>query len=283
MFRCPRCGFLTLPWSKVPRHRSPAPEQTSSSSSDASSRRLNPLGIQMLSTPLHRQVFGNNKTTGVERSALIKQSIQHLKQQNLWGRETTLLPELDIQLPSICGKNLDEHFRCIARAQSQLYLDLAKQLVQATLYPMPREWSSEPGWTRYDPKTRRGEKVECPLDDALVLDVECCVSEGQRPTLAVAVSPQAWYSWVSDRLKSSKDFYIERETQIDDLIPLEVVSVESTAGGHQKGGDDATWRQRIVVGHNVSYDRARIKEQYLLRVSSLIFRTDAQKTIYKCQ
>ncbi len=28
------------------------------------------------------------------------------------------------------------------------------------------------------------------------------------------------------------------------------------------------WTKKIVVGHNVSYDRARIKEQYFLQVIS---------------
>ena len=31
---------------------------------------------------------------------------------------------------------------------------------------------------------------------------------------------------------------------------------------------DKDWKKTVIIGHNVSYDRARIKEQYFLNVSS---------------
>lgn len=33
------------------------------------------------------------------------------------------------------------------------------------------------------------------------------------------------------------------------------------------------WVEKIVIGHNVSYDRARIKEQYFLEVNKLALHT----------
>ena len=47
---------------------------------------------------------------------------------------------------------------------------------------------------------------------------------------------------------------------LSDLIPLET-SLNSV---RPHGGQ---WKERLVVGHNVSFDRAYIKEQYLLKVS----------------
>ena len=87
------------------------------------------------------------------------------------------------------------------------------------------------------------------------------MSESEQPVLAVAVSDKCWYSWVSERLASSEDFYtsVQQRAVLDDLIPLET----------RAGGLDAisgSWQQRLVVGHNVSYDRARVKEQYLIKV-----------------
>lgn len=35
--------------------------------------------------------------------------------------------------------------------------------------------------------------IPCPTDDALVFDVEVLMSAGKRPTLACAVSADAWY------------------------------------------------------------------------------------------
>ncbi len=222
-------------------------------------RRTNPLGIQMLSLPLHQQLFKRGKELTAE-SPEVQKSIKHLQELNLWGKEATTLPETALTLPRIHGNNLDEHFRTIARAQGQPYLDLAMRLLRAKLRPMPSQWSLEEGWIRYDPTTGKAERVRCPGDDALVLDVETCVREGQRPTLAIAVSPHAWYSWVSKRLASNKDFYgdMEHDTSLGDLIPLEP-EIEPESKGWQ--------RQRLVVGHHVSYDRARIKEQYLIKVS----------------
>lgn len=245
-----------------------------------SKRRSNPLGIQMLSKPIYDQVFLSGRVKGPPdpSAAALERSIQHLKAQGLWEKECSTMAELNMRLPQMQGENLDEHFRAIAKTQSQPYLDLATKLVQAKLHPMPSKWSSETGWTHYDPKTGRGERVEYPADDALVLDVETCVIEGQRPILAVAVSPNAWYSWTSPRMASSQDFieHMEWGTNLEDLIPMEPcskgVNANSSKGvndGSIKGVKDpsGSWdRPKLVVGHHVSYDRARLKEQYLIRV-----------------
>lgn len=223
-----------------------------------SSKRVNPLGIQMLSKPLHQQLFMSKWECTPTRAA-VEQSRKHLQEQGLWGKKGSSLPDISFTLPPMQGKNLNEHFRTIAKQQSQAYLDLATQLVQVRLHSMPAKWSSQPGWTRYDPVTGQPERVGNPDDQMLVLDVETCVTENSRPILAVAASPHAWYSWTSKRLVSSEeDFYshLEGRMTLDDLIPIEP----------EPAGDN--WqRQRLVVGHHVSYDRARVKEQYLIKVS----------------
>ena len=88
--------------------------------------------------------------------------------------------------------------------------------------------------------------------DAVVFDVETCLhrtadgSVNKYPTLAVAASPTAWYSWCSHHVLSDTD--PARTVQDGELIAF---------------GDPA--RKRLVVGHNVSYDRARILEEYGLQ------------------
>jgi len=51
-----------------------------------------------------------------------------------------------------------------------------------------------------------------------------------------------------------------RSLSTDDLIPLETCSREM--------GANSTWNQtpRLIVGHNVSFDRSFIKEQYFVQV-----------------
>ena len=120
---------------------------------------------------------------------------------------------------------------------------------------MPAEWTFKSGWTRYDPVTGCGVGVDYPADDAMVLDVETCVLEGQRPILAVAASPKAWYSWSSLRLTADLSVDLEHHPALDELIPIEPLN-----------SDGEKQHQRLVVGHNVSYDRARIREQYSIKV-----------------
>lgn len=75
------------------------------------------------------------------------------------------------------------------------------------------------------------------------------------PVMATAVSPDAWYSWCSERLVKN-DFKYIKNLQLSDLIPLE--------------SEDFKERQtnkRIIIGHNVGFDRSFIKQQYYLEVN----------------
>lgn len=221
-------------------------------------QRMSLLNIQMLSKPLHRQIFGGRESS-VKKSA-IDRCRKHLKSQGLWGKKGSTLPDIDVELPRLMGENVDAHFRNIAEMQSRPYLDLAVGLMRTPLPPMPTEWSFIPGWTRYDPNTGVATSVDYPEDAGLVFDVEVCTMESPRPILATAASQRHWYSWVSKRLTSSEDFYanMQRKTVLGDLIPFETVEGEMESA--------ASRNHRLIVGHNVSYDRARIKEQYYIKV-----------------
>ncbi|XP_056272650.1 DNA polymerase subunit gamma-1 isoform X3 [Pseudoliparis swirei] len=127
---------------------------------------------------------------------------------------------------------------------------------------MPKEWSWEVGWTRYGPNGE-SQKVDFPEDSALVFDVEVCVTEGRCPTLAVAVSPTNWYSWCSKRL-IEKRYSWSSQLTLADLIPLETPINSARPPGGQ-------WKERLIVGHHVSFDRSFIKEQYLLKGSKVRF------------
>uniref|UniRef100_UPI00398F448B DNA polymerase subunit gamma-1 n=1 Tax=Pristiophorus japonicus TaxID=55135 RepID=UPI00398F448B len=222
--------------------------------------RMNPLNIQMLSNGLHQQIFGDIQVEYLEEA--IQKSIEHLKCHDLWGKEASIIPDVELQLPKMYGSNIDEHFRTLAQKQSFPYLEAANELLQCDLPEMPAEWTWAVGWTKYglDGQTT---PVDFPDDKALVFDVEVCTSEGQCPTLAAAVSPSAWYSWCSKRL-IEKRYTWSSQLLLADLIPLET-SGNST---HPSRGE---WPERLVIGHNVSYDRARVKEQYLMKGTRLRF------------
>ncbi|XP_008310758.1 DNA polymerase subunit gamma-1 isoform X1 [Cynoglossus semilaevis] len=227
---------------------------------DSRETRLNPLNVQMLSKNLHNQIFRGLEPKFKEEN--VERSIQHLQKHELWGKEASLLPDVELKLPQMYGKNIDEHFRILAQNQSLPYLEAAVKLQKAKLPPMPQEWRWEVGWTRYEP-SGASQKVDFPEETALVFDVEVCMTEGQCPTLAVAVSPTNWYSWCSKRLIEERYTWSNRLT-LADLIPLET---SSNSVCPTKG----QWTNRIIVGHNVSFDRSFIKEQYLLKGSKMRF------------
>ncbi|XP_017598046.1 PREDICTED: DNA polymerase subunit gamma-1 [Corvus brachyrhynchos] len=262
-----------VPWVRSLRGCSPQPRRCHSSSSASSplpqepsqepaagQRRMNPLNIQMLSRTLHEQIFRGAR---VRYSAEeVRRSVEHLQRHELWGKETSTLPDVDLRLPRMYGDNIDEHFRLLAQKQSLPYLEAANELLRCELPPLPEQWAWKLGWTRYGPDGR-AEAVDFPEERALVLDVEVCVADGQCPTLAVAVSPHAWYSWCSRRLLEQRYSWSSHLT-LADLIPL-----ESPAGASCASKQD--WMERVVVGHNVAFDRAFIKEQYFIQGSKMRF------------
>lgn len=75
-------------------------------------------------------------------------------------------------------------------------------------------------------------------EDALVFDVETLPEYSPFPVMACAASKNGWYAWISPWL-------IGETEETEQLIPL---------------GDKTV--PRVVIGHNVSYDRARVKEEY---------------------
>ncbi|XP_074533361.1 DNA polymerase subunit gamma-1 [Halichoeres trimaculatus] len=259
VLRCPLQRTLISPlWRCQHSHYSTKPHSVQGE--DSTETRMNPLNIQMLSRNLHEQIFHDIEPVYSDDD--VERSIRHLQQHNLWGKETALLPDVELKLPQMYGKNIDEHFRVLAEKQSLPYLEAASALHRAELPPMPQEWSWEAGWTRYGPNGE-SQRVDFPAESALVFDVEVCMSEGRCPTLAVAVSPTNWYSWCSKRLIEERYSWSNQLT-LADLIPLETPLNSARPPGGQ-------WKEKLIVGHNVSFDRSFIKEQYLLKGSKVRF------------
>ncbi|XP_023378731.1 DNA polymerase subunit gamma-1 isoform X2 [Pteropus vampyrus] len=244
----------------VPSDGQPQPQPPQVPSSEGGQLRYNPLHIQMLSRGLHEQIFGPGGAMPVE--AAVRRSVEHLQKHGLWGQPAAPLPDVELRLPPLYGGSLDQHFRLLAQKQSLPYLEAANSLLQAQLPPRPPSWAWAEGWTRYGP-AGEAVPVAIPEEPALVFDVEVCLAEGTCPTLAVAISPSAWYSWCSRRLVEERYSWTSQLSPAD-LIPLEV---PASAGGPTQ----REWQEQLVVGHNVSFDRAHIKEQYLIQGSRMRF------------
>lgn len=249
--------FAPNPNKKIPVPKKRRFLQGNVSASQTGARR-NKLGIQMLSKPIYDQVFlegfkddSNDETVRACRQELAKHQIK--------CENTDVQEEVDFQVPPLKGKNIEEHFLNIGNEQVNPYKALLNQLLTSIPNP-PSNWLMQEGWTRYAPN-QVPQKVDFPWEDALVFDVEVCMKVGKAPTLATAVSNKAWYGWVSPTLVlGAYAPNTSYQYQLHSLIPLESTNAQTGAELSENQR-----RPKVVVGHNVSYDRARIKEQYWLK------------------
>ncbi|KAH9866284.1 DNA-directed DNA polymerase gamma mip1 [Plenodomus biglobosus] len=209
-----------------------------------SEARFNAIGVQQLSTKVHSQVFPGASTSAPPE--LIALSQDHLTRHDLLGKNTDSTPPVAFDLPDLQGTTLDEHFYKLGMDAAEPYLGMAKKLAWANPPPKPRKWIARSGWTKYNTDGTT-EAVHAPDETMLTFDTEVMWKETSFACMACAVSPTAWYAWLSPWLlgESNSDRH---------LIPL---------------GDIST--PRVIVGHNIGYDRARIAEEYNIQQSNNAF------------
>ncbi|KAK8870028.1 hypothetical protein IAR55_000598 [Kwoniella newhampshirensis] len=219
--------------------------------------RRNPVGVQMLSPSLHAQLFPGPSLPKPPES-LLNISQRHLKDNSLSPEGAAILPEINFDMPPLQASNIRDHFHALGHETAEPYLSLAKDFVAATLPEMPQQWElGRPGWTKYHPDGSM-EQVEDLGDESVVsFDVEVLYKLSSYPVMATAVTPTAWYSWLCPTIFETPPEEITDETppwetrthhhHPHDLIPLFRGSAP-----------------RVVIGHNVGYDRARVSEEYSL-------------------
>jgi DNA polymerase gamma 1 len=232
--------------SPLPDHGlSPALQRASWLTVPESTSRVNEVGIQQLSSTLHAQVFPSLHYASDPK--LVALSHKHLRLHDLLGKESAISPPINVELPALRGKTLDEHFFNIGMQAAEPYLSLASVFAKAELPPQPAQWLQQSGWTRYD-KDGQTTRVDFPDENCVVFDCETLYKESPFPVMACAASTTAWYGWVSPWLLSESD-------SPRHLVPF---------------GSDAS-RNRIVVGHNVGYDRQRIRDEYCIQATGNAF------------
>ena len=98
-------------------------------------QRFNVVGIQMLPESLHKQIFGD-KTLMKRIDARVKMEIQkHLRRHDLADKVMPAVEDVEMPLPPLYGKNIDEHFQMLANKQiseSFAYASLSSQIVLKT-------------------------------------------------------------------------------------------------------------------------------------------------------
>ncbi|CAG8476501.1 12075_t:CDS:2 [Ambispora leptoticha] len=224
--------------------------------------------MEMLPTWLHKQIFKNRPSPPRE---IQKIAVEHLVRQGIFKTDSNGVPlpsplttqqslTNEFTLPSLNGDTIAEHFWRIGENQARPVRELARKFASVSLpnIPAPGAWVFKSGWTRYG-KDNSPEPVAFPNEEVLCFDVETLVPDCPFSVLATAASPTAWYSWVSPRLIKHKE---NREKGIENYEP--------TVKGHLIPIGTLN-RERIIVGHNIGYDRARIKEEYHFKPSGTSF------------
>lgn len=199
------------------------------------SARFNEIGVQQLSDHVYSQIFRD--VAKKPDPDLVSLSREHLSRHDLLGKSQVAAKPIAFDMPALQGKTMDEHFFKLGMDASEPYLSYGKSYSMAHSPNMPRKWIKRSGWTKYN-RDGSWEPVDAPNETMITFDTEVMWKEHSFAVMACAASPTAWYAWLSPwLLGESKD-----EAH---LIPL---------------GDPS--QSRIVVGHNIGYDRARVLEEY---------------------
>ncbi|KAJ8080550.1 DNA-directed DNA polymerase gamma mip1 [Marasmius tenuissimus] len=241
------------PQATVFKYKEPAEQKGGTKRKEKETSRYakrNPLGVQLLSNSIHQQIFKNCSFPAPPKE-FVNISLEHLSLHGLDPAQSSVHPPTEFTLPPLQGDNLLQHFHRIGFASSEPYLTLAKQFADSEIPPIPENWELQAGWTKYyhsNDGSDYSEHVPYPIHDGqpeqiLTFDVETMPNYHSYPIIACAASANAWYVWLSPWI----------------LDPTS----SSSSGAHliPMGPPDVP---RIIVGHNVCYDRARILEEYHL-------------------
>ncbi|KAI5367827.1 Putative DNA-directed DNA polymerase, family A, palm domain, ribonuclease H-like superfamily [Septoria linicola] len=210
-----------------------------------SNARHNEIGVQQVSAYVHPQLFPST-TAPKPTEELVALSKDHLARHELLGKTSDTSEPIGFDLPALHGSSLDEHFYRLGMDSAEPFLSMATKFARASPPSRPRKWVQRSGWTKYH-EDGTSEAVDYPNAEVLTFDTEVMWRETSFPAMACAVSDRHWYAWLSP--------WLLRESENDrHLIPL-----------------GPPTRQRVVVGHNIGYDRARIAEEYSLEQSQTFF------------
>lgn len=190
-----------------------------------------PTGIRLLPPNLRERLWTHPQT--YPRPELMAQRVAAALSQ--FGMELVIEPptEVDagVELPPFEGE-VSQYLRSLALAQSEPYWALSELISRVEIPPIPPSFHPQPGWVYYDHEGGY-RAVEYPPFEVGILDCETLACLGHDPVIGIVLGPEGWAVWLSPVLFDG---------------PRRKMNL----GPHLK----------LVVGHAVFYDRARVEEEY---------------------
>jgi DNA polymerase gamma 1 len=76
--------------------------------------------------------------SGEETATELGDIKENLSKHGLWGKDTTVLSDVALNLPELKGKSVTEHFYSIANEQINGYIQLTKLLMSGPIPQKPK-------------------------------------------------------------------------------------------------------------------------------------------------
>jgi DNA polymerase gamma 1 len=190
------------------------------------------VNVQLVNNTLHKQIFKKPHDETTSRKLQATQ-IEELQRMGLL-LDPQITPAYNFELPPLLGADLGSHFREMAITNNEAYYKGAELALKMSLYEVPKKFALSMGWTYYNKLDNKIHSVTVPEESVLFLDAEVLLINGHEPVIVTCLSETGWYIW---------------------LTPLLFGGGNALCNiGHDK----------LIIGHNISYDRIRLKEEYKL-------------------
>ncbi|KAK4053252.1 DNA-directed DNA polymerase gamma mip1 [Microbotryomycetes sp. JL221] len=244
-------------------------QESSYDSSKGAPPPLNEAQVPLIANSLRAQLFppaSSKFSPPAPEPTAIDISLKHLRSHGLASPDAVSKqaqePAIEFQLPHLQGPTLSHHFYKLGLHAAEPYLSLAREFAERKTTAMPdkERWVCMSGWTRYS-ADGCWESVGAPDPNSqtLVFDVETLPFQGGNfPIMAVAVGEDGWYAWCSPWLTGEDD-------SPNHLIPFGSPSSPKSESDSSHLFERPEERPRLIIGHNVLYDRARMASEYTLR------------------
>jgi hypothetical protein len=228
-----------------------------------------------------------------------------------WDSKRPALAEVSGEfVPPLLAGSVDEHFRVMAQDLAAPYLQAAQTFAQVDwdglVFPETADYEAffcpqpnsrhRSGWFHFNGKLRKFEAIEGgPVEEAVIFDVETAPGVprfAKAPILACAMGRKGLYLWVSDIVEDDKDLRnsdhsedmdsrsssssIRSTSSITTKTNIDIdIDIDTTATYTSTANTISKLIQLpnplLVIGHHISYDRARLSCQYQLNRSPMRF------------